>query len=652
MQKQEPELEPLSLRPLPLGRIRPLGWLKRQLRIQAGGLSGHLHEFWPKIRDSEWIGGDYRLGWESVPYWLDGVVPLAFLLDDVPLKTVVARYITYILDHQREDGWLGPWQANPSFPDHDPWLQFPLLKALIQYQEVTGDERIIAAIVKSLRRLRPLVKNPDTPSHCARERWADLVLSIHWVYEHTGESWLLAMAEEAKRTGFDWKAHFSDFTYTSKGVGKARETHVVCNAMGVKQPGVWWRQARDLDDRDATCRILDVLDAYHGQVTGLFSGDEHFAGKNPSQGTELCAVVEYMFSLEKLIAVLGDPTLADRLERIAFNALPATFKKDMWAHQYVQQVNQAVCRMSEERIYTNNGPDANIFGLEPCCRCCTGNMHQGWPKFASHLWMRTPDNGIGAVAYAPSEVRTEASGVPVHVALETEYPFTDTLRITVDAESTVSFPLLLRIPAWATDAQVTVGGGRPVPGEAGTFHRVEREWRGQTIVTLSLPMQTRIERRFHGSVSVLRGPLVYALKIEEKWKRINEDEPGKELPHGDWEVYPASPWNYALELDPDNPDATVRFKTRPVGDRPFSPEGAPVRATLKGRRLPSWMIEHNAAGILPQSPVESSEASEELTLVPYGCTNLRISEFPLLRRGGDHCGTEPAAEPYGEDAAN
>ena len=87
--------------PLPIGAIEPRGWLRKQLRLQADGLSGHLHEFWPKIRDSEWIGGDYRLGWESVAIWLDGVVPLAFLLDDESLKRVVARYITCILDHCR-----------------------------------------------------------------------------------------------------------------------------------------------------------------------------------------------------------------------------------------------------------------------------------------------------------------------------------------------------------------------------------------------------------------------------------------------------------------------------------------------------------------------------------------------------------------------
>ena len=61
-------------------------------------------------------------------------------------------------------------------------------------------------------------------------------------------------------------------------------------------------------------------------------------------------------------------------------------------------------------VYTSNGPDANIFGLEPHFGCCLANMHQGWPKLASSLWMRTPEGGLAAVAYAPCTVETTVRG--------------------------------------------------------------------------------------------------------------------------------------------------------------------------------------------------------------------------------------------------
>ena len=201
-------------------------------------------------------------------------------------------------------------------------------------------------------------------------------------YENTGETWPLDVAALAHKQGFDWRGHFENFKFPEKMKAQdcILDTHVVNNAMAVKAPGVWYRQSRDAADAAALDTVLDTLDKYHGQITGILTGDEHYAGKSPSQGTELCAVVEYMFSLENTIATLGRAEYADRLERIAFNALPGTFSPDMWAHQYVQQANRVVCRVSEDRVYTNNGPDANLFGLEPNYGCCTANMHQAGPN--------------------------------------------------------------------------------------------------------------------------------------------------------------------------------------------------------------------------------------------------------------------------------
>lgn len=618
------ELIARALLPLPPGCIRPGGWLLNQLRIQADGLSGHLDEFWPDIAESGWIGGTAE-GWERGPYWLDGVVPLAFLLDDDKLKSKVQRWMDYILTHQHPDGWLGPIQ-DQRYQAYDPWPVFVALKAMTQYQEATGDSRVIPAMERFLHRLDSLLDEKPLFAW-GKSRWADLALSIHWLYERTQEGWLLSLADKVHEQGYDWRGHFAEFQYKDKM--KAEEcnqtTHVVNNGMAVKQPGVWFRQSHDQGDRDSVFQVIEILDTYHGQVTGVFTGDEHYAGKNPSQGTELCAVVEYMFSLENLVSILGEASLADRLEKIAFNALPATFKPDMWAHQYDQQANQVICKISEDRIYTNNGPASNIFGLEPNYGCCTSNMHQGWPKFASHLWMKTADEGLAAIAYAPCAVNTQVAGRPIQVELKTDYPFGDALEFTVKADQPVEFPLHLRIPAWAESAEVRIGDDDLVTAKAGEFHRIQREWSGSTSITLRLPMQVKLQRRYHSAVSIERGPLVYALKMEEDWKLLRG-----ELPHADWEIYPKSAWNYALQIDESHPEESIEFSSRPVGDCPFSPDDAPVMAKVKGRRVPEWKIEHNAAGPLPESPVSSSESLEDLVLIPYGCTNLRVTEFPTL----------------------
>lgn len=618
-------LRPNAFTPLPLGQIQPTGWLRRQLRIQADGLHGHLDEFWPDVARSRWIGGDAE-GWERGPYWLDGMVPLAYGLDDEQLKAKVQHWIEQILTHQAPDGWFGPvLDGRYSYP-YDTWPRFVVLKALIQYHEATGDERIPYAVERFLRTLPALLAERPLRSW-AMYRWADLVLSIHWLYERTAEPWLLALAATLREQGFDWQAHFARFPYREKSRHEECDlrSHGPNNAMALKTPAVWYRQSGNEQDRAAAAQMIATLDRYHGQATGMFSCDEHLAGTSPSQGSELCAVVEYMFSLEVLLATLGDPHLADRLELLTYNALPATLTPDMWARQYDGQVNQVQCRVDPDRVYTSNNADANIYGLEPHFGCCTPNHGQGWPKFAAHLWMRAADGGLAAIAYAPCRVTTAIDGTPVRIAVDTEYPFGEEVRVTVHAERPVRCPLHLRIPAWAEGATLHIGDDAPRPVAPGTFHREEREWHGTVAATLHLPMQIQTTRRLNNSAAIYRGPLLLALKMGEAWRQI-----GGELPHADWDVLPTTPWNYALAIDPDDAAQSVQVHVQPVGTQPFSPDGAPVVATVLGRRVAEWSVEHNAAAPVPASPAHSSAPLEELTLVPYGATNLRIAEFPVL----------------------
>lgn len=633
-------LLPPAFRPLPLGSITPTGWLRQQLRIQAEGLSGHLDEFWPDVKHSRWFGGDAE-GWERAPYWLDGVIPLAFLLDDPTLQTKVRRYLDYILSHQADDGWLGPREmvefgGGGVKPQYDLWAQFLIGKVLVQYHEATCDGRVPEALARNLRCIDAHIDRAPL-FNWGQFRWFEGLLPLYWLYERTGDSWLLDLAVKLRAQGFDWGTFFADWPLTEP-TPKGRWNyagHVVNNAMALKAHGLWWRWSKREADRAAVFEMIEKLDRHHGMVTGVFSGDECLAGKRPTQGTELCAVVEYAYSLEVLLSILGDPAFGDRLERIVFNALPAAFSPDMWAHQYDQQVNQVECSVLAGRTWTTNGPDANIFGVEPNYGCCTANFSQGWPKFAAHLWMQraggTEGEGLAAVAYAPCVVRASLHGVPVTVMVETEYPFRESLHFTVCTEQPAVFPLFLRIPCWANGAQLRTGREVFWP-EPGTFYCLQREWSGCTEFELILPMHPVLSRRFRGAAALERGPLVYALKIGEEWRRIHEGYPYREMPHADWEVYPTTPWNYALDVDERTLAHDVRWAEHPLGRTPFSPEGAPVSAQVHGRRLPEWTAEYGSAADVPISPVSSSEPLEELTLIPYGCTNLRITEFPTLRR--------------------
>jgi hypothetical protein len=626
MTEEKISLLPVALKPLPLGSIKPTGWLKNQLRIQADGLSGHLDEFWPDISDSAWFGGKSD-AWERAPYWLDGVVPLAFLLEDDALISKVTRYMDHIIANQDETGWISPADS-PS--DYDLWAIFLVLKPLIQFHEATGDDRIPDVVEKTLRWVdghidrRPLF-------NWGKFRWFESLLSIYWLYERTNQEWLLDLAVKLHAQGFDWSSFFQRFPL-KEITAKGRWTfmgHVVNNGMAVKAPALWWRLTGDESDRQMVYEMMAKQDLYHGQATGIFSGDECFAGKNPSQGTELCAVVEYQYSLEILLSVIGDPAFGDRLEKVTFNALPATFSPDMWSHQYDQQVNQVECSILEDRLWTTNGPESNIFGLEPNYGCCTSNLSQGWPKFATHLWMVTQDEGLAAVAYAPSSVTTLIKGIPVTVESVTDYPFRQDIRLRVSVDQPVRFPLHLRVPGWADEASIKVGESAH-SASAGSFFVLEKEWAGTTELDIVFPMKPRASRRYNNALSLERGPLLYGLKIGEEWKRVNADKSYRELPHGDWEVYPTTPWNYALDLNEENLDM-LNFEEHPVGDFPFSPDSAPVSVKVRGMRIDSWQLENGSAGEMPQSPVSVTGKSEELILIPYGCTNLRISEFPTIK---------------------
>lgn len=619
-------LAPNSFQTLRLTTVKPRGWLLNQLKLQAAGLSGHLDEFWPDLGpNSGWLGGTGE-SWERGPYFLDGLVPLAYLTQNPVLIAKVKKWLNWTLDHQTQEGWIGPTK------NQDWWPNFVMLKVLTQYQEASGDGRVIPLMTKYFAyQAAHLDERPL--KEWAVYRWQDEVMSILWLYNRTGEASLLDLARKLHVQGKDWNAQAASFPYKGKVTGAAANlnSHGVNNAQALKAAAVWSLLTNADSDRAAVYKMFQVLDEYHRLPNGMFSADEHFAGQDPSQGVELCAVVEAMFSLETNLAIIGDEDFADRLEKIAYNALPATITEDFWAHQYDQQPNQVMCSLSK-RNWSTNGPDSNLFGLEPNFGCCTANMHQGWPKLASSLWMATGDEGLAAIVYAPSEVNTTIAGTAVTIDEQTEYPFRDTIKFSVHPAHALAFPLKLRVPAWATEAKLSINGLAQSAPQAGAFFEISRTWKPGDTVTLQFPMTVRASDWTHHSIAIERGPLVYSLKIKQSWRQEKQTGPSK-----DWEVFPTTPWNYALLLDPKNPAAAFQVTEGLIKNQAFSFTDPPVTLTTQGRRVPEWELESDSAGPLPASPMRCkklpcTQAAESVQLIPYGAAKLRITAFPYFEQ--------------------
>ncbi|MCD6307600.1 MAG: glycoside hydrolase family 127 protein [Candidatus Latescibacteria bacterium] len=607
--------------PLPLGTVRPDRWLKEQLEIQRDGLSGNLEEVLPKMGPGNgWLGGDGD-DWELAPYYLDGLVPLAYLLNDGKLKKKARKWVDWTLTHIGEDGWLGPETDNRD----QWWPRAIILKALTQYAEATNDTRIESVMASYFMHLYKRL--PVEPlDFWARFRWGEYLVSLLWLCESRACPVFGKLAHVLKSQGYNWNDHFNYFRIED-AVDESRNlaTHVVNHAMAVKYPGLWSLFSGKVSDRKASDAALAMLDRFHGTATGVFTGDEHLAGLNPSRGTELCAVVEFMYSLSVLTSLFGGTAYADRLESVCYNNLPAAFTADMWAHQYDQQSNQVLCTV-DARPWSN-GDDANIFGLEPNYQCCTANFHQGWPKFVSHMWMGTPDKGLAAIAYGPGVIDTTIGGAQVRVSERTDYPFSGEIEFEVRSSPPATWPLMLRIPGWAEGAEISVNDDTPREARPGGYHKISRAWRKGDKVALALPMKPRVSRRYNDSVAVHRGPLTFSLRIESEWKRIRGKKPA-----ADYEVYPKSKWNYALLLDPNDPGRSLAVEEKSVKMPCFSEDRAPVEITVKGRELPSWGMEGASAAPPPRSPVTSAKPVVEVTLIPYGAAKLRITEFPLAER--------------------
>jgi DUF1680 family protein len=622
---------------LPLGAISPEGWLKDQLVRQKNGMTGHLDEIYEPVmgKRNGWLGGDGDV-WERGPYWIDGLLPLAYILKDKTLIDKVKPWVEWALNSQQPDGYFGPSVDRGREPGlqrdnaHDWWPKMVVLKFLQQYYMATGDERVIRLMTNYFRyQLKELPKTPlNHWTHWGEDRGGDNLAVVYWLYNLTGDKFLLDLGELIHSQTFNWTEAFLTGKLSSQW-----GLHCVNVAQGMKEPGVYYQQKKDLLFVQAIKLGLSDLKAFQGFPDGLFGGDEMLHGNNPTQGSEFCSAVEMMFSMESILPITGEVAFADQLERVAFNALPTQATDNYDGRQYFQQTNQVLVSKHPRNFNTAYEGYDQVFGPLAGYPCCTSNMHQGWPKFTQNLWYASADQGIAALVYAPSTVKAKVGeGKPVEILEATNYPFDETIRFNVKLSSKTTFAFHLRIPAWCKNPSILVNGKAWAAPATNSLTSVVREWSDGDMVELSLPMEVEISRWYENSAVVERGPLVYALKIGEAWQKF--DNANKYGPFY-YEVHPTTAWNFGLLTSSlINPAKYFEVVKRAVsaGSYPWNQENSPIEIKTKGVVIPFWTIYNGSAGPLPYSEQDQlkTDAPQEIILIPYGCTTLRITEFPVV----------------------
>ncbi len=638
-------LLPSPLVKLPVGAIEPRGWLRTQLQLQADGFHGHLTEIsrFLKKENNAWLSptGEGEHGWEEVPYWLKGFISCAYLLNNERMIREAHVWVEGILNSQKPDGWFGPDKGRKGVAARnvgrdDLWPNMIALFALRTYYEHTGDRRVLELMTRYFRWELRVPDERFLPPFWQQQRAADNLQSVYWLYNRTGQPWLLDLAEKIYRNMANWTDGIPSW-------------HNVNIAQAFDSPAVYYQQSKDRRHLAAAERNWKEVRRLFGQVPGgMFGGDENCRPGygDPRQAIESCGVVEEMFSDETMLRISGDLVWADRCENVAFNTFPATMTPDLKALRYLTAPNLVVSdKRNHAPGFQNRGP---MLWYNPHIhRCCQHNIGHGWPYFTESLWAATQDNGLAAVLYAPCAVRAKVGdGTEVEIEEDTHYPFDETIRLRVRTPRPVRFPLKLRVPGWCEKASVRVNG-RPVPGSwrPRRFVVLDRQWQDGDQVELRLPMSVRLTvwKANQNSVSVHYGPLTFSLKIGEKYVRSGGTDRWPA-----WEVFPTTPWNYGLVLDQQEPTRSFRVVRRPVPDgQPFEAEAAPIQLVASAKRIPQWKLdEFGLVGKLAPSPVRTDQPVETVTLIPMGCARLRLSAFPVVGEGPD---ARPWPEPPRRD---
>ncbi|KAL6721734.1 hypothetical protein ACLMJK_000839 [Lecanora helva] len=665
-------LVPFTFQPLPLGSIKPLGWINDQMNLMSNGLAGHQYDFYHIVEQSPWLGGysEYSVLNEGFPYWLNGLVPLAYGLNDRRLILQVEDASDYILNHQQLDGWLGPEPVG----ERDLWGRFPLFLGLWQLVEAEPNRapKIIPAMHSFVNLMNSmLVDNTGFEEIWGRVRYPDMLMTLQWLYENYPEGnqqTLLETMYLLRSRGLEWSSWWTNGTYIFADLDTVQPpitdqspeyafTHGVNAAQGLKAGAAIYRYTADTSLLDNNRNGVNWTFTYHGDPAGSIIGDERLSGVNANRGSELCTAVETMYSMSYLYQSMGDNYFADRCELAAFNALPVSITGDHWGRQYLALASEPYSRqLNGPNPFFNVGEYGIVYGMEPNYPCCTVNMPQGLPKFLSASYMLSGDNGIVHAMLGPAQVTaTTPLNTTITIVCNTNYPFSPDLYYDISASA--AFTLYLRVPSWYVPANSSIslndnGAEYPLDPDPHTGLTPINLSAGNSTVKYTLGASIQVLPRANSTVAVYHGSLLYALDVGQTETILAPDLYNVTYANGTGDPYDTSapslppevhdfaftnstPWNIAI--DP----STLTFHTTANGTNetalpnPIFEYGAPpTYITGKGCQI-DWPLYNGLPAPLPALPNGTTNRVctgnlTDVVLRPYGSLKIHMAELPIV----------------------
>jgi hypothetical protein len=620
-------------------------------------------KFWGAKDDD--TQGAYAAWWpyEQTAYWIDGALKCGYLAGDASLYQQALEEVDFAIQHAAEDGFIGP----ESLRHKDRWPHAVFFRAVLAQYEITQDARYLEALISHYRAM---------PHPIGWDRDVTGVEILLHLYQESGKADFLEMAETLYEQFNElWPAH--DCAVDTMLSDRRPTEHGVTFNEIAKLAAMLYSATGKADYLRAVVHAYDKLDHYALLADGLHSCSEHIRGKESRDMHETCDITDHTWALAYLLQATGEARYADRIEQVIFNALPGSITKDFRALQYLSCPNQVVATSSSNHNLFMRGLNWMSYRPDHEVQCCPGNLHRAMPNYISRMWMRSRDGGIVAALYGPGILQTTvgATATPVRVTARTRYPYEQSIEFSIEPQEAASFPFWVRIPAWCSRARLSLNGQNvEAEPEPGSFFRLERRWQPGDTLRLELPFEPAIDSWPMNGVSLRYGPLTLALPVRTRAEIeaenstvvqqrntlgvgyqprplvVKEDFPS-------WNLYPAGPWNYALCIDEHSlKDLAVEWNDQ-CSD-PLDATNPALRVRVKARRVRDWRIIHSSrvrqfghwieSGIFhrevrtvhgdfmftpplpdPQKlPMKLKDELEEIELIPYGATLLRITVFP------------------------